>query len=223
MCAGMTSSSKPVTRHFAAGDLTADRSDGPAYEPVVANLCAHAQADGRFQGASAGAARVQQPVHPWCCLGGEGDQCVHEPGHSHAVEILGLRQGTGDAAGVTSRSTWKDSHMPAINVLDSAMYYEDTGLAPDLIGMGRSGKPDIPFKFTDHARTLLHQRDRSHPPAPRWRCAGDPADRFQDRADVPGLDQEEFQDHAERAKTSCIISRALAGVGQINLSATLAP
>jgi len=27
-------------------------------------------------------------------------------------------------------------------------------------------------------------------------------------ADVPGLDQEEFQDHAERAKTSCIISRA---------------
>ena len=41
-------------------------------------------------------------------------------------------------------------------------------------------------------------------------------------ADVPGLDQEEFQDHAERAKTSCIISRALGGVGQINLSATLA-
>jgi osmotically inducible protein OsmC len=41
-------------------------------------------------------------------------------------------------------------------------------------------------------------------------------------ADVPGLDQEEFQDCAERAKTSCIISRALGGAGQINLSATLA-
>ena len=41
--------------------------------------------------------------------------------------------------------------------------------------------------------------------------------------DVPGLDQEEFQDHAERAKASCIISRALGGVGQISLSATLAP
>ena len=41
-------------------------------------------------------------------------------------------------------------------------------------------------------------------------------------ADVPGLDQEEFQDHAEQAKTSCIISRPLGGVGQINLSATLA-
>jgi organic hydroperoxide reductase OsmC/OhrA len=39
---------------------------------------------------------------------------------------------------------------------------------------------------------------------------------------VPGLDQEEFQDHAERAKTSCIISGALGGVGQINLSAALA-
>jgi len=32
-------------------------------------------------------------------------------------------------------------------------------------------------------------------------------------AHVPGLDQEEFQDHAGRAKTSCIISRALGGVG----------
>ena len=42
-------------------------------------------------------------------------------------------------------------------------------------------------------------------------------------ADVPGLDQEEFQDQAERAKTSCVISGALGGVGQINLSATLAP
>ncbi len=41
-------------------------------------------------------------------------------------------------------------------------------------------------------------------------------------ADVPGLGPEEFQDHAEQAKTSCIISRALGGVGQINLSATLA-
>ncbi len=40
-------------------------------------------------------------------------------------------------------------------------------------------------------------------------------------ADVPGLGQEEFQDHAKQAKTSCIISRALGGVGQINLSATL--
>lgn len=27
-------------------------------------------------------------------------------------------------------------------------------LAPDLIGMGRSGKPDIPYKFADHARYL---------------------------------------------------------------------
>jgi hypothetical protein len=36
------------------------------------------------------------------------------------------------------------------------------------------------------------------------------------------LDPDEFQDHAERAKTSCIISGELGGVGQINLSATLA-
>jgi osmotically inducible protein OsmC len=41
-------------------------------------------------------------------------------------------------------------------------------------------------------------------------------------ADVPRMGQEEFQDHAERAKTSCIISHALGGVAQITLSATLA-
>jgi len=75
--------------------------------------------------------------------------------------------------------------MPAINVLDSTMSYEETGsgtplvflhgnpvssylwrrilpqiggaahcLAPDLIGMGRSGKPDMPYRFADHARYL---------------------------------------------------------------------
>ena len=27
-------------------------------------------------------------------------------------------------------------------------------IAPDLIGMGRSGKPSIPYRFTDHARYL---------------------------------------------------------------------
>jgi haloalkane dehalogenase len=75
--------------------------------------------------------------------------------------------------------------MPAIDVLDSTMFYEDAGdgtplvflhgnptsshlwrhvlppigapgrcLAPDLIGMGRSGKPDVPYRFADHARYL---------------------------------------------------------------------
>ncbi|MGE0454447.1 MAG: haloalkane dehalogenase [Vicinamibacteria bacterium] len=34
--------------------------------------------------------------------------------------------------------------------------FQDRGrcLAPDLIGMGRSGKPDIPYRFADHARYL---------------------------------------------------------------------
>jgi haloalkane dehalogenase len=74
--------------------------------------------------------------------------------------------------------------MPTVDVLDSTMYYEETGsgtplvflhgnptsshlwrhvlprigagrrLAPDLIGMGRSGKPAIPYRFADHARYL---------------------------------------------------------------------
>jgi haloalkane dehalogenase len=76
--------------------------------------------------------------------------------------------------------------MPKIDVLDSEMYYEESGegvpfvflhgnpasshmwrevlpgvagpgrrlLAPDLIGMGRSGKPDVAYRFADHARYL---------------------------------------------------------------------
>lgn len=33
-------------------------------------------------------------------------------------------------------------------------------LAPDLIGMGRSGKPDVPYRFADHARYLEAWFDR---------------------------------------------------------------
>jgi haloalkane dehalogenase len=74
--------------------------------------------------------------------------------------------------------------MPDISVLDSTIHYEESGsgtpivflhgnpassyvwrdimpavgggrlLAPDLIGMGRSGKPDIPYAFADHASYL---------------------------------------------------------------------
>jgi haloalkane dehalogenase len=74
----------------------------------------------------------------------------------------------------------KGETMPTIDVLDSTIHYEREGdspfvylhgnptsshvwrnvlprtggLAPDLIGMGRSGKPDIPYRFADHARYL---------------------------------------------------------------------
>ncbi|MBX6385767.1 MAG: haloalkane dehalogenase [Microbispora sp.] len=75
--------------------------------------------------------------------------------------------------------------MPTVDVLDSTMFYRDTGagtpmvflhgnptsshlwrrvlpligepgrcLAPDLIGMGDSGKPPVPYRFADHARYL---------------------------------------------------------------------
>jgi osmotically inducible protein OsmC len=39
---------------------------------------------------------------------------------------------------------------------------------------------------------------------------------------VPGIDQDHFAHHAEEAKAGCPVSRALAGVEEINLSATLA-
>jgi lipoyl-dependent peroxiredoxin len=38
---------------------------------------------------------------------------------------------------------------------------------------------------------------------------------------VPGIDQEHFAEHAAEAKAGCPVSRALAGVEEINLSARL--
>ena len=39
---------------------------------------------------------------------------------------------------------------------------------------------------------------------------------------VPGIDEQTFREAAESAKTGCIVSRALAGVPEITLEATLA-
>src|SRR5919202_840900 len=41
------------------------------------------------------------------------------------------------------------------------------------------------------------------------------------RARIPGLDDETFQKTAQETKAACIISRALGGVGNINVEATL--
>jgi osmotically inducible protein OsmC len=41
------------------------------------------------------------------------------------------------------------------------------------------------------------------------------------RGRVPGIDQDAFQRFAEQAKKECVISRALAGVEEFNLEATL--
>ena len=38
---------------------------------------------------------------------------------------------------------------------------------------------------------------------------------------VPGIDQEQFAEYAGQAKAGCPVSRALAGVGEINLDAKL--
>ena len=38
---------------------------------------------------------------------------------------------------------------------------------------------------------------------------------------VPGIDQQQFADYAEQAKAGCPVSRALAGVSEITLEATL--
>jgi osmotically inducible protein OsmC len=41
------------------------------------------------------------------------------------------------------------------------------------------------------------------------------------RASVPGIDEDEFLKLSERAKAGCPVSKALAGVGEITLDATL--
>jgi osmotically inducible protein OsmC len=38
---------------------------------------------------------------------------------------------------------------------------------------------------------------------------------------VPGIDQDQFAKHAEEAKVGCVVSRALTGVEEINLTAQL--
>ncbi len=38
---------------------------------------------------------------------------------------------------------------------------------------------------------------------------------------VPGVDQDQFQHYAEQAKVQCVVSRALAGVDEMNVTATL--
>lgn len=42
------------------------------------------------------------------------------------------------------------------------------------------------------------------------------------RADVPGVEDAEFQEKAVEAKANCPVSKALAGVGEVILEATLA-
>jgi osmotically inducible protein OsmC len=39
---------------------------------------------------------------------------------------------------------------------------------------------------------------------------------------VPGIDQQQFEGYADQAKADCVISRALAGVEEMTLKATLA-
>jgi osmotically inducible protein OsmC len=41
------------------------------------------------------------------------------------------------------------------------------------------------------------------------------------RGRVPGIDQEQFAEHAAAAKAGCAVSRALAGVGEITVDAQL--
>jgi osmotically inducible protein OsmC len=40
--------------------------------------------------------------------------------------------------------------------------------------------------------------------------------------DVPGIDEQQFEQYAQQAKEGCPVSRALAGVGEISLAAKLA-
>src|SRR6266404_5571354 len=63
-----------------------------------------------------------------------------------------------------------DVVLPQVNVLGSTMAYRETGnpeapvahcIAPDLIGFGQSGKPDIEYRFADHVRYLDAFLDRA--------------------------------------------------------------
>jgi lipoyl-dependent peroxiredoxin len=44
---------------------------------------------------------------------------------------------------------------------------------------------------------------------------------LQTEGDVPGIDQAQFQTYADQAKAGCPVSRALAGIPEIEMEATL--
>ena len=52
--------------------------------------------------------------------------------------------------------------------------------------------------------------------------AGTPPESIETEGRVPGLDEQGFTQHAEEAKKGCPVSRALAGVDEITLTARLA-
>jgi osmotically inducible protein OsmC len=72
-----------------------------------------------------------------------------------------------------------------------------------------------------HAPTRLHTIAKVHLGAT---AAGPTITRIEleTEGEVPGLDDARFQQHAETAKKTCLVSRALAGVPEITLTAHLA-
>jgi osmotically inducible protein OsmC len=66
----------------------------------------------------------------------------------------------------------------------------------------------------------VHTDATGHPPT-RGRRPDHHQNRAGDRRKVPGLEEAEIIEHAQAAKAGCPVSRALAGVPEITLEATL--
>lgn len=117
--------------------------------------------------------------------------------YSAASRFQGVLPGFEDGAGTNPEELLAAAHAACFSMALSLALTE-AGLAPSSI----------------QTRARVHLRNVSGIPTIQQID-------IETEGDVPGLDQDGFRERAEEAKTGCIVSRALGGVEQINLSATL--
>lgn len=126
---------------------------------------------------------------------GEGAWTSRYSGASRLHDVL---PGVGAGAGTNPEELLAAAHAACFNMGLSFELTEAGRAAPRLV----QTRARVHLRFIDGAPTI-QQID------------------LDTEADAPGLDQTALQELAERAKASCIISRALGGVPQINVAAAL--
>jgi osmotically inducible protein OsmC len=81
------------------------------------------------------------------------------------------------------------------------------------LSLSLSNDGHVPDDIRTTARTTLRQQD-GRPTITKVE--------LETEGEVPGIDQAAFEDYAEKAKEGCVVSRALAGVGEMTVTARLA-
>ncbi|MDP9022250.1 MAG: OsmC family protein [Actinomycetota bacterium] len=102
-----------------------------------------------------------------------------------------------DAAGTNPEELVGAAHAGCFSMFLSALL-SDAGYEPNSIAT----TADVTIETTDAGPTITRIDLRTE-------------------ADVPGLDEDEFRDKVQAAKQDCPVSKALAGVGEVTVEASL--